>query len=66
MPVGVTAFFIPGADGKDLGDIFRQLVVPVLLENLHLPPRSKSDQRARPGRSAFCSFINTEVWPANS
>jgi hypothetical protein len=37
MPVGVTAFFVPGAAGKDLDNIFRQLVVPVLLEHCHLP-----------------------------
>jgi hypothetical protein len=37
MPVGVTAFFVPGAGGKDLDNIFRQLVVPVLFEHLQLP-----------------------------
>ena len=37
IPVGVTAIFVPSATGKDLDNIFRQLVVPALLEYLHLP-----------------------------
>jgi hypothetical protein len=37
MRVGVTAFFVPGAGGKDLDNIFRQLVVPALFEHLQLP-----------------------------
>ncbi|MEZ0053009.1 hypothetical protein ABIA30_004034 [Mycobacterium sp. MAA66] len=37
MPIGVTAFYVPGADGKDLDNIFRDLVLPVLLEHCHLP-----------------------------
>lgn len=36
MPVGVTAFYVPGPDGKDLDNIFRELVLPILLEHCHL------------------------------
>jgi hypothetical protein len=37
MPVGVTAFFVPSSSGKDLDNIFRQLVVPALVEHCHFP-----------------------------
>lgn len=37
IPIGVTAFYVPGRDGKDLDNIFRDLVMPVLLEHCHLP-----------------------------
>lgn len=37
LPVGVTAFYVPGPDGKDLDNIFRELVVPILLEHCPLP-----------------------------
>lgn len=37
MPVGVTSFYVPGPDGKDLDNIFRELVVPILLEHCDLP-----------------------------
>jgi hypothetical protein len=37
IPVGVTAFFVPGPDGKDLDNILRQLFLPVLLRQCHLP-----------------------------
>ena len=40
-PVGLTAFFFPGPNGKDLDKVFR-LVVPTLLEQLH-PPHSSKD-----------------------
>jgi hypothetical protein len=33
-PVGLTVFFFPGPNGKDLDNIF-PLVVPTLLEQLH-------------------------------
>lgn len=36
IPVGVTAFYVPGPDGKDLDNIFRELVLPVLLQHCHL------------------------------
>ncbi|TXI64323.1 hypothetical protein [Mycolicibacterium mageritense] len=38
LPVGVTAFYVPGPDGKDLDNIFRELVLPILLKHCHLPP----------------------------
>lgn len=37
MPVGVTAFYVPGPDGKDLDNIFRELVLPILAQHCHLP-----------------------------
>lgn len=37
LPVGVTAFYVPGPDGKDLDNIFRELVLPILLQHCHLP-----------------------------
>lgn len=41
MPVGVTAFYIPGPDGKDLDNIFRELVLPILLQHCHLPREAR-------------------------
>lgn len=37
MPVGVTAFYVPGPDGKDLDNIFRGLVLPILTDLCDLP-----------------------------
>lgn len=52
MPVGVTGFYVPGPDEKDLDNIFRELVLPIMLTHLHLPremhhPYGSSDEGER-------------------
>jgi hypothetical protein len=37
-PVGLTAFVVPGPAGKDADNVFRDLVVPILLDQIQ-PPR---------------------------
>jgi hypothetical protein len=46
MPVGVTAFYVPGPGGKDLDNIFRELVLPVLLTRSHLPRELRHPYRS--------------------
>ena len=36
MPVGVTAFYVPGHDGKDLDNALREVFLPRLFEQCHL------------------------------
>lgn len=66
MPVGVTAFYVPGPDGKDLDNIFRELVLPVLLSYCHLPREVRhpygsfdkgQEDRAGAGRPPHVAFI---------
>lgn len=67
IPIGVTAFYVPGPDGKDLDNIFRDLVVPVLLEHCHLPtevchPNTSFDEITEytpsgPSRPAFIEGV---------
>lgn len=66
MPVGVTAFYVPGADGKDLDNIFRDLVLPVLLTQCHLPRElrhpyrsvdEEQEERVGAGRPPRVAFI---------
>lgn len=67
IPIGVTAFYVPGPAGKDLDNIFRDLVLPVLLEHCHLPtevchPNTSFDEITRytpsgPSRPAFIEGV---------
>lgn len=66
MPVGVTAFYVPGPDGKDLDNIFRELILPVLLTHCQLPREMRHpygsfdhepDERGGAGRPPHVAFI---------
>lgn len=73
IPVGVTAFYVPGPDGKDLDNILRQLFLPVLLEHYYLPrdlrhPYAQLDDNAggsttAPSRVAFVEGVALKGLP---
>jgi hypothetical protein len=57
-PVGLTAFVVPGPAGKDADNVFRDLVVPILLDQIQ-PPRQASDDADADVRRLSLTFTSS-------